>query len=286
MDLIKTWKKLRLNCSSSLFSPQACQDKAGYLSFSISIEVLIIGFPAEKQTFLVDPILLFVSVRHRDSLATGPLDAGGQEDGPSVRLISVSSWHIWDCPDPSVSPCTWSCSISLDPQGPSSKAIPDSFGWHLFLLLFHINCTTQLGIICKLLRVHSILLSRPPIKMLKSIHTRKRSLRITFVTALHLDMEPLITNFWPQPSSQFLIYHIVHLLYPYFSNLETYLESIYFLKVFLITNNISCTYNITGRKNKIEYLSVFIYKAFFGLAEKIKITLAMLSRLTYFKPRA
>lgn len=111
----------------SFFSTSLLRQGRIYLSFSISTEVLTIGFPAEEQTFVVDPILLYVSVQHRDSLATGPLDAcdaGGQEDGSSVRLLSVSSSHIWDCPDPSVSPCTWSCSISLDPQGPNSKGFP------------------------------------------------------------------------------------------------------------------------------------------------------------------
>lgn len=57
---------------------------------------------------------------------------------------------------------------------------------------------------------------------------QERSLRTPLITALHLDLEPLTTTLWPRPSSQFLIYHIVHPLYPHLSNLEIYLESIYF----------------------------------------------------------
>lgn len=117
--------------------------------------------------------MLFVSVQHRDPPATGPPDAHNAEWPCPSGLLSVSSSHIWDCLDPSVSPCPWSCSISLGPQGPNLKAFPCSFGSHPFLLLFHINYNTQLGITCKLLKVHSILLSRSLTKMLKSTHTRK-----------------------------------------------------------------------------------------------------------------
>lgn len=112
---------------------------------------------------------------------------------------------------------------------------------------------------------------------------QERSPRIPLVTALHLDMEPLTTTLWPQPSSQFLIYHIVHPLYSSLSNLETYLESIYFFKVFLITNGISCMYNITVRKTKLEYFSVFIYKAFFGLAEKNQNSVCLVVKANLFQ---
>ena len=72
-----------------------------------------------------------------------------------------------------------------------------------------VHCTTQLGVISKLLRVHSIPPSVSLIEMLKSSGPRMDPWGTPLITGLHLDMEPLTTALWLRPSNQFLIQHIV-----------------------------------------------------------------------------
>ena len=83
-----------------------------------------------------------------------------------------------------------------------------------------VHCTTQLGVISKLLRVHSIPPSVSLIEMLKSSGPRMDPWGTPLITGLHLDMEPLTTALWLRPSNQFLIQHILQPSNPSLSNLE------------------------------------------------------------------
>ena len=70
---------------------------------------------------------------------------------------------------------------------------------------YSVSCTTQLGVISKLLRVHSITSSMSLIKMLKNIGLKTDPWGTALITGLHLDIEPLTTTPWLWPSNQFLI---------------------------------------------------------------------------------
>ena len=58
------------------------------------------------------------------------------------------------------------------------------------------------------------------IKMLKCTSTKTDSWGTPYVIHLYLDLEPLTTALWLQPSNQFLTHQIVLLSNPYLSNLE------------------------------------------------------------------
>jgi len=76
------------------------------------------------------------------------------------------SVHISDCPDPSATPCTWPCWITLGSLGPTFQACPGRTGWHPFLLLYQLHhsarCCLQQGV------VHLIPLSSSLIQILKN----------------------------------------------------------------------------------------------------------------------
>ena len=103
-----------------------------------------------------------------------------------------------------------------------------------------VHCTTQLGVISKLLRVHSIPPSVSLIEMLKSSGPRMDPWGTPLITGLHLDMEPLTTALWLRPSNQFLIQHIVQPSNPSLSNLEIRLWCRTVSKAQLQVDDISC----------------------------------------------
>jgi len=51
----------------------------------------------------------------------------------SPSLKGCSHWilytHIYDCPDPSATPCIWTCQTSLGSHGPTFEAHPSPSGW-------------------------------------------------------------------------------------------------------------------------------------------------------------
>jgi len=61
---------------------------------------------------------------------------------PSPSPQGCSQWvllpvrtHIWDCLDPSATPCTWPWWTSFGSCGPTFQTCPGPSGWHSFLLL-------------------------------------------------------------------------------------------------------------------------------------------------------
>ena len=68
-----------------------------------------------------------------------------------------------------------------------------------------IDCTAQLGAVSKLLRVLLISLPVSLIKVLKSTTPKTDPQGTPLITSLHLDVEPLTTTLWLQPSKQFFI---------------------------------------------------------------------------------
>ena len=86
-----------------------------------------------------------------------------------------------------------------------------------------VHCTTQLGVISKLLRVHSIPPSVSLIEMLKSSGPRMDPWGTPLITGLHLDMEPLTTALWLRPSNQFFTHQKVQTSNLYLSNLEIWM---------------------------------------------------------------
>jgi len=82
--------------------------------------------------------------------------------------------------------------------------------------------TTLLSLVSSvnLLRVHSIPLPMPLIKMLKSIRFKTDPWGTLLITDLHLNTEPLSTTLWLWLANKFLFHQIVHPSIPYLSNLE------------------------------------------------------------------
>jgi len=71
------------------------------------------------------------------------------------------------------------------------------------LSFYCVNHTTQLGVISKLAEVPS---SMSLIKMLESTGSKTDPWGTPLVSDLHLDIEPLTTTLWLQPSNLFLIH--------------------------------------------------------------------------------
>ncbi|PKU44635.1 hypothetical protein llap_5071 [Limosa lapponica baueri] len=69
--------------------------------------------------------------------------------------------------------------------------------------LKQINTPTQLGFICKLTEVHSILSSRSLIKMLKGTGPSTKPWRTPLMTGHQLDLTPFTTILWAQPPASF-----------------------------------------------------------------------------------
>jgi len=80
-------------------------------------------------------------------------------------------------------------------------------------------CTTQLGVICKLAE-GALNLVMSLMKILNSTGPSMDPSGTPPVTNLHLDIKPLTTTLWLQPSNQFLIHPTVHPSNPYLPNLE------------------------------------------------------------------
>ena len=71
-----------------------------------------------------------------------------------------------------------------------------------------------------LLRVHSVSLSPSLMKILNSTGPSMDLWGTPLVTSAHLNIEPLTTTFWLQPSNQFLLLQTVHPSNSYLPNLE------------------------------------------------------------------
>lgn len=74
--------------------------------------------------------------------------------------------------------------------------------------------------LASLLKKHSIPPSTLLIKMLKSTGLKTAPWGTLFITSLHLDIEPLTTALWLQPSEQFFIHWIAQHSNKYVPNLE------------------------------------------------------------------
>ena len=116
--------------------------------------------------------------------------------------IDTGGW-----PDPGAGPCAWPCWTSWGSHRPTSRACPGPSGWHPVPQV----STVPLSLVspANLPRVHSVLLSMLLMKVLNSTRPNTNPWGTPLVTDLHLDIEPLTTTLWLQPSSQFLMHRIV-----------------------------------------------------------------------------
>jgi len=82
-----------------------------------------------------------------------------------------------------------------------------------------VNCTAQLGVICKLAE-GTLSLTMSLMKILNNSGPSMDPWGTALVTSIHLDIKPLTTTLWLRPSNQFLIHQTVHPSNPYLSSLE------------------------------------------------------------------
>jgi len=82
-----------------------------------------------------------------------------------------------------------------------------------------VNCTTQPGVISKLLRAHLITLSKSLLKVLKRISPKRDLWRTPLMNSLHLSTELLTTTLWLWSFNQLAIHWIFQPSYLCLSNL-------------------------------------------------------------------
>lgn len=126
-------------------------------------------------------------------------------------LLSVCA-HVWDYPDQVQH---LALGISWGSCGPASHVCSAPSGWHSILVLCQLPSAN-------LLAVHSIRLSGPLIKILKSKGPKMEPWGTKLITSigLRLDIEPLTTAVQLCPSSQVLMNYIIHPSNLCLSNLE------------------------------------------------------------------
>ncbi|KAK4825935.1 hypothetical protein QYF61_003447 [Mycteria americana] len=86
--------------------------------------------------------------------------------------------------------------------------------------LRRVNCTTQLGVICKVAEGALDLAVNVIDENIEQHWSQYGPLRTPLINDLHLDTEPLTATLWMRPSNQFLIHQTVHPSNLYLSNLE------------------------------------------------------------------
>ncbi|KAK4821248.1 hypothetical protein QYF61_016547 [Mycteria americana] len=117
-----------------------------------------------------------------------------------VALHGVAVAQVQDLTLGLVEPHTIDLGPSIQPVRIPLQSLPT---------LKHINTPAQFGVICNLLRAHSIPSSRSLIKILNRTGPKTEPWGTPLVTGCQLDLTPFTTTLWAQPSSQFFT-HCTH----------------------------------------------------------------------------
>jgi len=134
-----------------------------------------------------------------------------------ASMLSRNSLHTHlRLPQPKCTSCSSSCWISLGSHGMTCQACPSHSGWHPF---FHcVNCTTQLGVICKFAED-----TLDPIFYATDKDVEENLSQVRFLGGHHSSLAFTWTwSCWPQCSviiKPIFIYWIDHSPNPYISNL-------------------------------------------------------------------